>query len=140
MRLTNLLEMRNYWSTSFFTSVPWFQSIFTRGRFEQILAFLHLVNNGNTPPRESPEYKLCKLGSLPEMLWKTYQECYTPERELAIDEQMVGMKCCTGIIQYMPKKPQKFGIKLCVYVNWNVATIWTIKYIKARKEIIKSQV
>ena len=31
MGLTNLPEMRDYWSTSSFTSVPWFRSIFTRG-------------------------------------------------------------------------------------------------------------
>ena len=27
---------------------------------------------------------------------------------------MVGMKCRTSIIQYMPKKPKKFGVKLWV--------------------------
>ena len=53
-----MCEMRDYWSTLSFTNVPWFRSIFTRGRFEQILTFVHLVNNENTPPRESPEYKL----------------------------------------------------------------------------------
>ena len=71
MGLTNLPEMRDYWSTSSFTSVPWFRSIFTRGGFEQILTFLHLVNNENNPPKESPEYRLYKLGSLPETLSKT---------------------------------------------------------------------
>ena len=114
MGLTNLPQMRDYWSTSSSISVPWFCSIFTCGRFEQIPNFLHLVNKENTPPRESPENKLYKLGSLPETLSKTYQDCYTPERELAIDGQMVGMKCHTSIIQYMPKKPKKFGIKLWV--------------------------
>ena len=114
MGLTNLPEMRDYWLASSFESVPWFRSIFTRGRIEQILTFLQLVNKENTPPRKSPEDKLYKLGSLPETLSKTYQECFTPERELAIDEQMVGMKCRTSIIQYMPKKPKKFGIKLWV--------------------------
>ena len=53
-----MCEMRDYWSTLSFTNVPWFRSIFTRGRFEQILTFVHLVNNENTPPRESPEYEL----------------------------------------------------------------------------------
>ena len=82
MGLINLPKMRDYWSTSSFMSVPWFRSIFTRGRYEQIqlqpqlLTFLHLVNNKNTPSKESPEYKLYKLGSLPETLSKTYQEYY----------------------------------------------------------------
>ena len=71
MGLTNLPEMRDYWSTSSFTSVPWFRSISTHGRFEQIFTFLHLVNNENNPPKESPEYKLYKLGSAPETLSKT---------------------------------------------------------------------
>ena len=53
-----MCEMRDYWSTLSFTNAPWFRSIFTRGRFEQILTFVHLVNNENTPPRESPKYKL----------------------------------------------------------------------------------
>ena len=36
MGLINLPKMRDYWSTSSFMSVPWFRSIFTRGRYEQI--------------------------------------------------------------------------------------------------------
>ena len=58
MALTNLVEIKDYWSTSSFISMSWFRSIFTHGRFEQILTFLHLVNNENNPPRENPEYKL----------------------------------------------------------------------------------
>ena len=27
---------------------------------------------------------------------------------------MVGMKCCTSIIQYMPKKPKMSGVKIWV--------------------------
>ena len=45
MGLTNLPEKRDYWSISSITSVPWFRSIFTRGKFGQMLTFLHLVNN-----------------------------------------------------------------------------------------------
>ena len=112
MALTNLVEIKDYWSTSSFTSMSWFRSIFTHGRFEQILTFLHLVNNENTPPRENPECKLYKLESLSETLSKIYQEYYTPERELAIDEEMVGMKCGASVTQYMPKKTKTFGVKL----------------------------
>ena len=64
-----------------------------------LLTFLHLVKNENTPPKESPEYKLYKLESSPETLSNTYQKYYTDEREVAIDGQMVGMKCRTSIIQ-----------------------------------------
>ena len=85
MGLTNFSEMRDYWSISSFTSVPWFCSIFSRSRFEQTLTYVQLVNNENTLSRERPEYKLYTSGSLPEILSKNYRDCYTPERELAID-------------------------------------------------------
>lgn len=42
---------------------------------------------------------------------KEFPEWYVPERELAIDEQMVGMKSWISIIQFMPKRPKKFGVK-----------------------------
>ena len=82
-----------------------------------LYTLLHLVNNENTPPKENPEYKLYKLGSLPETLSKTYQEYYTPEKELTIDEQMVSMNevlYVYSVFQYIPKKPRKFGAKLWV--------------------------
>ena len=98
MGITNLPEMRDYWSISSITSVPWFRTSFSCGRFEQIASFLHLVNNENTPPRESPECKPYKLASLSDTLSKNYQDCYTPEKELAINEQMVFTKSCTSVI------------------------------------------
>jgi len=35
-----------------------------------------------------------------------------PAQELSVNEQMVGTRCRLGFIQYMPKKPTKFGIKI----------------------------
>ena len=37
---------------------------------------------------------------------------YAPSHNLSIDEQMVGTKSRVSFLQYMPKKPNKFGIKL----------------------------
>ena len=53
-----------------------------------------------------------KLDGLQETLSKTFAEVYSTCQELSVDEQMVGTKCRVGFIQYMPKKPQKFGIKI----------------------------
>ena len=76
------------------------------------------MNNENTPPKESPEYKLHKLGSLPETFSKTYQEYYTPERELVMNKQMVGMKCLRYVQLFSTcqksQAAKEFGVKLWV--------------------------
>ena len=55
---------------------------------------------------ESLEYKLYKLASLREIFSKEFQACYVPERELEVDEKIIGMKGRFSIIQYIPKKPK----------------------------------
>ena len=47
-------------------------------------------------------------------LSQEFKTMYTPSRNLSIDEQMIGTKSRVSFIQYMPKKPKKFGIKLWV--------------------------
>ena len=37
---------------------------------------------------------------------------YTPCQLIMIDEQMIGTKARTSFLQYMPKNPKKFGVKL----------------------------
>ena len=112
MGLTKLPEMRDYWRKGSVSHVPWFSSILTRGRFEAILNYLHLCNNEKHPPPEDEKYKLYKLGIFPDIINENFRKCYVPDRELSVDEQMIGTRCRVSFIQYMPKKPVKFGIKL----------------------------
>ena len=93
--------------------MPWSSAIFSRNRFKQILRYLHLVDNSENLRRTDPNYnKLFKLGDIPEKLNKSFKEMYDPSRQLSLDEQMIGTKSRIGFLQYMPKKPKKFGIKL----------------------------
>ena len=45
---------------------------------------------------------------------QSFQQHYLPSQNLVIDKQMIGTRCRIGFIQYMPKNPKKFGIKLWV--------------------------
>ena len=47
------------------------------------------------------------------------QYFFTPENVLAIDEIMLGTRCRTPILQYMPAKPDKIGIKLYAYNSYS---------------------
>ena len=113
MGIANLQELDDYWQTKGIFHMSWFSAIFSRNRFKQILRYLHLVDNSDNLQRTDPNYnKLFKLGDIPEKLNKAFKEMYAPSRQLSLDEQMIGTKSRIGFLQYMPKKPKKFGIKL----------------------------
>ena len=97
------------------THMPWFNSVMPRRKFQQVLRFLHLADNSKQLPRSDPNYnKLYKLGDLMACFNKCFKEMYAPRQNLSIDEQMIGSKSRIGFLQYMPKKPKKFGIKVWV--------------------------
>lgn len=113
MGIANLPEIDDYWSKSSLFYMPWFTGIFTRNRFKQILRYLHLVDNSKDLPRNDPNRnRLFKLGNIVQNLNKSFREMYFPSQNLSLDEQMIGTKSRIGFLQYMPKKPKKFGIKL----------------------------
>ena len=109
---TQLPEVFDYWRTEPILSMPWYSSIFSRTRFLLISRYLHLADNKMKPDRGQPGYKLFKLGGIPELLCRTFKSLYVPTRNLSIDEQMIGTKSRVSFIQYMPKKPKKFGVKI----------------------------
>ena len=65
-----------------------------------------------------------------ECLLHNFQSAYTPGREIALDESMIGFKGRLGFLQYMPKKPTKWGLNAFVVVdsvtgygcNWKLYT------------------
>ena len=65
MGIVNLPEMKSYWAKGI-TRVPWFPSIMSRPRFEQICHYLHLADNSKQPDKDSKEYKLYKLCKIDE--------------------------------------------------------------------------
>lgn len=114
MGISNLPEIYDYWSTEPLMCMPWYSTIFSRNRFSQINRYLHLVDNTTRPQQGTTGNKLFKLGKLPENLIAKFKRLYIPSQNLSVDEQMIGTKSRISFIQYMPKKPKKFGIKLWV--------------------------
>ena len=114
MGITNLPDIYDYWSKEPITQVPWFLPVFSHSRFCEMLRFLHLSDNETSPTKESLEYRLYKMGpAVLDVLSKNCKANYYPGRDLAVDEQMVKTRCRVSFIQYMPKKPVKFSIKIC---------------------------
>ena len=66
-------------------------------------------------------------------LLEHFKNCYNLHRDVAVDESMICFKGRLFFIQYMPKKPTKWGMKAFVLgdslygytYNWKVKTTTT---------------
>ena len=105
MGIIELPDIESYWKTSWSCRVPFFSQILPRDRFQEIFWMLHIGTPGVTAR------KIDKVKPLLDLLLPTFQRLYSPTKELAIDETMVGFRGRFGSIQYMPQKPTKWGIK-----------------------------
>ena len=60
-----------------------------------------------------PQYDLLyKLRPVINICQQNFQDRYTPGRDLSVDEGMIKYKGRVHFRQYMPKKPEKYGIKV----------------------------
>ena len=114
--LTGLVQkpsIASYWSKLPILQTPIFASVMPRNRFQEILRFWHANNNEEEPPRDSPDRdRLYKLRPVITHLQDRFQNVYTPEKEIAIDESLLLWKGQLLFKQYIPLKRARFGIKL----------------------------
>jgi len=116
MGMLHLPQVKDYWSTNVILATPWFPGIMSRNRFYTVLRYLHLADSKVQVPKGKEGYNpLFKVQFLIDHLTAVYPQYYYPSRYLSIDEMMVGTRCRISFLQYLPKKPTKFGIK--VWIN-----------------------
>ena len=118
MGVINLPSIHDYWSINPILRHPWFSTIMSRNRFYDINRYLHFNDNSLQVSRDHPAFdKLYKIRPVLERVQKTFTEHYTPSMNVSIDEQMLGTKARISFLQYLPKKPQKWGVKLWVLAD-----------------------
>ena len=123
MGLLKLPMLCDYWSTNQVLATPGFPSVMARERFFSILRYLHLVDSSLQKKRGEVGYDpLYKVRPILDHLTAVFPMYYQPKREISIDEMMVGTRCRISFLQYLPKKPTKFGIK--IFVNSESKTGW----------------
>ena len=95
------------------------------------MKFLHLNDNTQYVSKGQPGHDpIFKLRPFLQSLLANFQQAVTLDRDLSVDEQMISFKGRLGFLQYMPKKPVKWGMKAFVlaesktgYVyNWRLYT------------------
>ena len=102
---------------------------------------MHLNDNSKYVKKGQPGHDpLFKVGSFLDLLIKNFQQAYHLSRKLSIDESMIGLKGRLSFIQYLPKKPTKWGMKAFVLAdsrngytyNWRLytgkhKTVWQVQ-------------
>ncbi|XP_063436615.1 piggyBac transposable element-derived protein 4-like [Mytilus trossulus] len=102
-----------YWSTDPVMVTPIFSSTMTRDRYTQILRYLHFSNVANEPRQGEPNYDpLYKIKPVVNHLNNKFGLEYIPKRNVTIDECMVPFKGRTLLKQYLPSKPNEWGVKV----------------------------
>ncbi len=80
-------------------------------RFQAIERFLHFADNSTALSRDDPMYdKMWKTRLVIDSVNIQAQASYSPGKSISIDESMMA----PSFLQYMPKKPTKWGIKVWV--------------------------
>ena len=126
---------RSYWSKSWPFSSDNFSSLMSSRRFELILRFLHLNDSETQPQRGEPGFdKVYKIRPLLNLLLPTFKKNYTPTQFLSIDESMISFKGRLSFLQYLPKKPHKWGMKAWVLADAKNGYTWGWKLYTGKEE------
>lgn len=84
----------------------------SRNRFEKIKQFFHFNDNSKQPEKGHPNYnKLYKLQPLLSVLKKKFNALPQEEHQ-SVDESIIAFKGRSGLKQYNPAKPHKWGFKM----------------------------
>ncbi len=77
--------------------------------------YLLFADNAKGLPHTDPSYdKLWKIREIMEVIKLRCKEIYTPGKCVSVDESMIGTRGRLSFLQYLPKKPTKWGIKVWV--------------------------
>lgn len=106
--LHELPQLAMYWDSDKFIGVEGFKKTIPKQRFVTLGKYLHLVE----PNAEDPNDLLSKVRPLVSRLEQKFAEAYTPGKNITVDEGLVNFNGRLSFKQYMPMKPDKFGIKV----------------------------
>ena len=112
-------------------SLPWCQE----GGSNYFFAFY----TRKQPPRGDPNYdKLYKIWPTLDTIIAQFKSVYMPKAQVSIDESIIGFKGHLSFVQYMPKKPTKWGIKAWVLAESETGYVWNMKIYTGKRKMEKT--
>ena len=95
---------------------PIFANTMSRDRFKVLMKHLRFDNFSTRRERRQAD-KFCLISETWNDFIENCKRCYIPSFDLTIDEQLFPCKTHCPFIQYMPNKPDKFGMKFWLLVD-----------------------
>ena len=93
-----------------------------------LMKYLHLNDSQKQSDRSFALYdKLFKIRPFIDQIIQLFQDEYSPSKHISIDESIIGFKGQLSWIQYMPKKPTKWGIKAWVSADSSNGYVWNLR-------------
>ena len=105
-------EVNQYWSTNLLLKTPFFNNVMPCNRFQLIFEFFHFNDNSNYNPQDPNRDCLFKIHRVLDYLMDKFKSVYTPDKHIAIDEELLLWKRRLGFKQYIPNKRACFRIKM----------------------------
>ena len=128
MGVVNLPNIQDYWTREPILQIPWFSTVMSQRKFLTLTRCLHFANNTNSLPRTDPSFdKLWKIRQVIEVIKQRCKKIYSPGKCVSVDESMIGTCGRLSFLQYLPKKPTKWGIKLWVCAESKTGYIYNFE-------------
>lgn len=102
------LKLSYLWSAKW--GPEFFRRTMPRDKFKQILRFIRF-DKRTERSRRLQTNKFALVSEIWDKFIENSQTCYQPGQNITVDEQLFSTKARCKFIQYMPNKPNKFGIK-----------------------------
>ena len=110
MSIIKLPQMRMYWCKA--TQIPTVAEVMPVNRFDKIKQFFHCNDNSKQLPNTHKDFdKLFKVRPVLDSVRAKCQQVPQEENH-SVDEQIIPTKTRTSLKQYLPNKPNKWGIKV----------------------------
>lgn len=91
--------------------MPIFRATMGLKRFKDLLRFMRFDDKGTRSDRRSRD-KLAPIRDVFDLINRNLKRMYSPGQNLTIDEQLVPFRGRCSFKQYIPSKPDKYGLKI----------------------------
>ena len=127
MGIVSLPSIPSYWHTSWSFLNDSFHKVMSCDRFLLLLKFLHLSDNEKYISfGQAGHDRLYKIQPIITHLNAQFKSSYTPNQNCSIDESIISYKGRLSFLQYLPKKPHKWGIKAWALVDAKSGYTWNL--------------
>lgn len=120
---SNHLNLDDLWSNDGLAP-EYFQAVMSKNRFYILLRALRFDDISTRAQRKQFD-KLAPIRTVFEKIVRRCENCYTVGENVTIDEMLEGFRGRCSFRQYIPSKPNKYGIKIQALVDSR--TFYTLK-------------